>query len=311
MTLLAVHPLALPLTVFGLVLTLWLLGLLVVDSRKQRMRVEVAAPETTGPTWLEESIGASHGFRIEEALSLGASAEKRSDRVLFLGLLVLFTFAWAIFTSMLIGLGIALLVYVFVRRVQSLRRGKRSAEAQKSSLFAMRLGTRVLRAGHTLSGMFRVLAREVPGSVGRSFAEIVHREELGESTEDAIGAVLLKSDITEMRAFGLTLLIQSGAGGDPSIVTDRLTQSMEERARILRKTRTLLAYGRTTATALVILSFLLFFSLSFLQEGYWEFLLNDPVGRSMLAVSVILMGIGLHVVQRYVRSDVVYSRAAS
>ena len=45
MTLLAVHPLALPLTVFGLVLTLWLLGLLVVDSRKQRMRVEVAAPE--------------------------------------------------------------------------------------------------------------------------------------------------------------------------------------------------------------------------------------------------------------------------
>lgn len=308
MIVLAAHPMVLPLTVFGLVLSLWLLGVLFYEDRKRRLSLRADGPVPSEPTWLQESLGADSSFTISDEIPGDSTEERREVRLVFVVSLVIFTLLWLITQVIFVALAVGALAYVFLRRLQSLRQGKKEVEEQASCLFAMRLGNRTLRAGHTLSGMFRVLARETPGSVGRTFAEIVHREELGDSTEHAISEVLLKSHITELRRFGLTILIQLGAGGDPSIVIDRLSQSMDERTRILRKTRTLLTYGRITAKILVVLMLVLFFAMSYLHDGYWEFLFKDPLGQMMFVICAILIVTGLILVQRYVRSDVVYSR---
>ena len=311
MIVLAAHPVVLPLTVFGLVLSLWLLGVLFYEDRKRHLSLRAPAPVPSGPTWLQETLDADSSFTVSDEIPGDLTEGRREVRFIFVVSLAVFTLLWLITQMILVALAVGALVYVVFRRLQSLRQGKREVEEQASCLFAMRLGTRTLRAGHTLSGMFRVLARETPGSVGRSFTEIVHREELGDTTEHAISEVLLKSHVTELRRFGLAILIQLGAGGDPSIVIDQLSQSMSERSRVLRKTRTLLTYGRITAKILVVLMLVLFFSISYLHDGYWEFLLKDPRGQLMFAISAILIVIGLILVQRYVRGDVVYSRIAT
>lgn len=210
---------------------------------------------------------------------------------------------WFLTGSAALGV-VALLAWQAGRRILRAQRVDRNFAAEElHALSAIGTATRALRAGIPLSGVVSILANESKGEAGAAFREIMQREGMGEELPSAIRRVLLQSRLAALRAFGLALLMQVKAGGNIADTSDRLARSLVERNRVRRRARTIVAYGRAAAIVLGLLPVAIIPLLSLNVDGYAEFLLDRPVGNTLLAASALLIASGLLMVQRLCRID--------
>lgn len=218
---------------------------------------------------------------------------------------------WIGFQQPLLAAGAMLLWMGGVRILRNRRRMRQESEELQHAVEAVGSAGRALRSGIPLSGVLRILARESQGETRQAFKEIESREALGEDLASSIEAVLLTSAIPALRAFGLALIQQIGSGGNLAEVTDRLARSLVERSRVRRRTRTILAYGRSAAITLFITPLLAVPVLSHLLEGYWALLFESPSGQVLLVIATGLLVVGAASIQRITEVDRVSTRGAA
>lgn len=203
----------------------------------------------------------------------------------------------------------AMMLWVGTVRVMRTR-GRRRAESDELQNAVEAIGTagRALRSGIPLPGVLRILASESRGETQRAFREIEARGSLGEDLASSIQSVLLASPIPALRAFGLALIQQVAAGGNLAEVTDRLARSLVERSRIRRRMRTILAYGRSAAIALVLTPLLVVPMLCQLLDGYADLLFRSSTGHVLLIIAAAMLMTGVAVIQRLTGVDHVSAR---
>lgn len=198
----------------------------------------------------------------------------------------------------------ALVLWSGTNWVLSARRRHRLAlEEERHAIEAIAAASRALRAGIPVGGMLDFLAAESHGEAGRAFREIVQREGVGEEMGSAIRRVLLDSSLPALRAFGLTILTQIGAGGDIADTTDRLARSLVERGRMRRRARTIMAYTRTAALVLAALPAIVVPLLCLLIEDYAELMLHRPWGNGLLTLAAGMVVVGVILMQRLSRLE--------
>lgn len=218
---------------------------------------------------------------------------------------------WIGFRQPLLAAGAMLLWMGGVRIFRARRRMRRESEELQHAVEAVGSAGRALRSGIPLSGVLRILASESRGDTQRAFREIESREALGEDLTSSIQAVLLTSPIPALRAFGLALIQQVGSGGNLAEVTDRLARSLVERSRVRRRTKTILAYGRSAAIVLTGTPLLAVPMLSQLLEGYSALLFDTPTGHVLLVIAAALMVVGAASIQRMTEVDRITARGAA
>ena len=189
--------------------------------------------------------------------------------------------------------------------LQARTRHRIAMEQERCALHAINTAGRALGAGIPITGVLQILAAEGEGDAGRAFQEIVQRENLGEELPSIIRRVLLNSPLPALRAFGLALLVQFDAGGNIAGTTDRLARSLIERSRVRRRTQTIVAYGRTTANLIALGPVFALPLMSMSIDGYSDFILNRPSGNILLAVSTMMLVVGLVSVHRMSRIEVI------
>ncbi|MBC03139.1 MAG: hypothetical protein CMJ34_07530 [Phycisphaerae bacterium] len=199
----------------------------------------------------------------------------------------------AIFATIAFGSGFA--IATLLRRS-----GRRRAEVQegRNALAAIETATRVLRAGIPMPGMLEVLARDAEGDAGASFKEVLRREELGEPLADAIRSTLLRSDLAELRAFGMALLVHVEVGGNLVDICDRLGKTILERGRIQRRAEAIVTYGRIAGGVLSIAPFVVVPVVGISIDDYFDLLFNRPVGNALLVVALVMVIVGTFMLQR-------------
>jgi tight adherence protein B len=189
----------------------------------------------------------------------------------------------------------------------SLLRTRRERQVEERELqFAIdAIGSagRALRSGIPMTGVLGILAEEGRGQTQLAFREIVSREALGEDLASSVRAVLLPSRIPALRSFGLALIQQISAGGNLSDVTDRLAMSLVERARVRRRIRTILAYGRSAAIVLSITPLIAVPVLCQLVEGYSNLLFDSAKGQVLLVMAALMIVVGGVSIQRMTGID--------
>jgi Flp pilus assembly protein TadB len=218
------------------------------------------------------------------------------------------------------GLGVALLLWIAADRpllgaaffavwqaafalLRARARSAREREEEQHAVEAISTASRALRAGIPLSGMLQILAAEGRGETGAAFREIVQRESLGEELGTAVRGVLLRSPIPALRAFGLSIAVQVSAGGNLAETTDRLAQSLVDRARMRRRARAIIAYSRAATSVLALSPVLAVSVMCAMLDGYAEFLLGTTGGNMMLASAVLMIVAGLLIIQRLARIE--------
>lgn len=198
------------------------------------------------------------------------------------------------------GLAFASFAVAFgtVSVVRSRIRAQRAEREERDVLDAIGTAAVGLRAGIPLAGVLQILAAESRGEPGRAFREVARRESMGQDFPGAVERVLVGSRLVALRMFGLALLVHASAGGNLSAASDRIARSLIDRARMRRRTRTILAYGLFAANFLAVAPVLAFVVISVQLEEYSDLMLNQPIGHLLLGIAATLVVVGLVAVRR-------------
>lgn len=227
----------------------------------------------------------SVGFFVLLILLLGSTA--------FFGVMVITRNAML---SVTFGLCLALLPLFYVGSKK--RRRMRKFERQLPD--ALELVSRALKAGHAFSSGMQLAADEFDDPLGTEFQATLDEINFGVSVGDALKNLSVRVDCPDLKYFIVSVIIQRETGGNLAEITENIARLIRERFKLRGRIRVLSAEGKLSAAVLVGLPFLVVLALRLMNPSYIATLVEDPMGRTMAVVAVVLMGLGILVMRKMI-----------
>ena len=293
-------------SVFGLVLSVWLIAIMAFSIRRamrvQRVERRLGMDEQEGPSrvvrlWHEgrettttvplNRSGNILWRRLSQHLrDVGWAAD---PRVVALGLLVatgaVFGSVWVALGSWIpaavIGSTVVLAFFTYTNYLVE----KRTATFEKQFADALSMVGRSLRAGQPLLSGIQLASQQLPAPVCDVFAEVCQQHAFGVPLDDALRSVGTKYASRDLRLFTTAVVIQLHTGGNLADLMDRLAHVIRERMRLSRRVRVLTAQTRFSTRILTALPFIVFFLVNLLNPGYMKPLFTTSAGQMMLLVA--------------------------
>jgi tight adherence protein B len=160
---------------------------------------------------------------------------------------------------------------------------------------------RSLRAGNPFSASMKAVANEMPDPVAMEFGTTFDETNYGLDLDDALHNLGERAGSEEVHYFITAVLIQRTTGGNLASVLNKLATVLRSRARTYREINIQAGEMRTSARILIALPFVVAGAVSIFNPGYLSVFVEDPVGRIVAVVQIILMVIGYLVMRRMIR----------
>ena len=160
---------------------------------------------------------------------------------------------------------------------------------EKQLVEALDLGARSLRAGHPLSGAFKLIAQEIGAPVSIIFSDIIEQEQLGVSLQRALLNASQRSRSPDMKIFATSVVIQLRSGGNLADMIDRVAWVVRERMRLHRRARILTAEAQMSKWVLLALPTGMFVLLNIINPEYMDPFFNTFLGQIMMAIAVAML----------------------
>jgi len=305
---------------FGLVLSIWLVGVLLWSLRKKKRIDQVAdrlrlvqsagakssalPDENEGRVlrlWRDGQEATTVVPGLDGSQSIIASLERyridagleSSLRALILGALGLLAFAAAVAylltASVMMAIAAPIAVAVLCYILVSSRVARRQAIFERQLVDGLELAARSLRVGHPLVGSFRMISEEIGAPVGLLFGEVCQQQELGISLDEALRGVSARTHSDDLKLFATSVIIQLRSGGNLADMMERVANVIRERNRLARRVRVLTAQTQMSKRILLALPFFVFVLLNLINPEYMRPLYSTLTGQIIMAVA----GIGL------------------
>ena len=190
------------------------------------------------------------------------------------------------------------------------RRRLRAFEDQLSQ--TLNLWVNALRSGYSVLQSMEAIATELPPPVSTEFERVVQEVRLGLSVPQALANMLRRMPSEDLDLIVTAVNIQREVGGNLAEVLDTISFTIRERVRIKGEIRTLTAQGRLSGWIVSLLPIFLAFVLLGINADYMSQLWVDlpprigpiPCGWIVIAIGLIMMGIGIYIIQRIVDIEV-------
>jgi tight adherence protein B len=195
-------------------------------------------------------------------------------------------------------LGMIPFFYIFFKK------GKRMQKFQGQLPDALDLMARSLKAGHALSGGLKMVADEFGDPIGIEFAKTLNEINLGVGVPEALKNLSQRVDCIDLNFFVTSILIQRETGGNLAEILENIARLIRERFKLYGRIRVLSAEGKFSAIILVALPFLIALVISLLNPGYIQILIVDPIGPVFIAISLVLMILGIITMSRMIKIKV-------
>lgn len=183
------------------------------------------------------------------------------------------------------------------------RRARVFADFIKEFPNAIDIVTRGIRSGLPLKDCLAMIAQESAEPVRSEFARLVDDEKLGIPLTDAVQRLADRVPVTEAAFFATVIAMQAETGGRLSEALGNLSQVMREHARMRAKIRAMSMEAKSSGIIIgsmpVVVAALVFF----VAPDYIRPLFETGVGRLVLAMSVIWMGVGVFVMRQMINFD--------
>jgi tight adherence protein B len=180
------------------------------------------------------------------------------------------------------------------------QRGKRLAEFERQFPEALDFMARSVRAGHAFSVALELLASETPDPLGFEFRKMAHELNLGSPFNVAMGNLVTRVPLIDVRFFVSTVLLQRETGGNLAETLTNLAHLIRERFRLKGAVKAAAAHGKITATVLTLLPIVLAVGLSGVAPTYLSGMAKDPTGRYLILGSIIGQLLGFVVMKKIV-----------
>lgn len=185
-----------------------------------------------------------------------------------------------------------------------LRGVQRIVTIEKQLPDALDLMVRAQQSGHAFVSALQITATESRAPISVELRKVFDEINLGMSVQSAMNHLAARVDSKEIRYFVVAVLIQNETGGNLADVLRKTATLIRERQKIAGVVRVLSAEGRISAWILSVMPFLLAFLLHLINPEFVSALWKDPLGLSMLGVSLGLMLVGVFWMSRLVQIKV-------
>jgi tight adherence protein B len=302
---------------FGLVLSVWLLGVLLWAMKRRRRAIEVERRLQFVHPDMQDALGGRvlrlwHDGRLAttvvpgragngglivklQRLRMDAGWESPLASAIFsLAAIVVVSSVGAYLLTLSVVAAIAMPLasllgcYIYVTQ----RIAKRRMVFEGQLIDALDLAARSLRVGHPLVGSFRMISEELPAPIGELFGEVCQQQQLGVAMEQALREIARRTESDDLKLFATCVVIQIKSGGNLADMMERLANVIRERNRLARRVRVLTAQTQFSKRILLALPFFIFVLLSTLNPGYMRPLLTTPLGHLLLTCSAVGLFLG-------------------
>jgi tight adherence protein B len=183
-------------------------------------------------------------------------------------------------------------------------RARRSRQLSEQLPEALDMMARSLRAGHALSSAFQLVATEMPEPISVEFARAFEEQRLGIALERAVREMAARAPANgDLKIFAVSTIIQKETGGNLAEILDGIASTVRERYRFFGKLRSLTAEGRMSAWFVSLMPLVITVFLVLTQPAYMIRLVDNDLGRTILAGGTGAWVLGVVWFQRLTQFD--------
>ncbi|MFL6446384.1 MAG: type II secretion system F family protein [Bryobacteraceae bacterium] len=300
------------LCLFAVILIVVAIGHSVIESRRKKQVTKiletVSAREQVSPVLLLDPVtkgdllqkfvkGLNAAERLNSILSqsgLDWTLTKWTSRTLlaaFLGLVCGIWIhhrglTWLVVPAFAVGFSLLPLGYV------GMKRSKRLGKFEEQFPDALDFLTRAMRAGHGFAVSFELICEEIPDPLGKEFRTFFNEQNLGAPLETAMGNLVSRVPLLDVRFFASAVILQRQTGGNLGEILNRLSAVIRGRFQLKGKVKAASAHGRMTSLILTLLPVGTMLGLTLVAPTYLQSMADDPDGRKLItaAISALIMG---------------------
>lgn len=171
-------------------------------------------------------------------------------------------------------------------------RRRRTAALAAGLAPALQLLVDNLRVGRDLVSAMAEVAKAADEPVATIFSTVVAEVRLGARVDAAIAAIADAEGDRHLDVVSSAIGLNAEFGGNLVEILSSVIESIEEEDRLRRDIDSLTADGRLSSTVLLVLPVITLVVVSVLSPGYASPLLEDPLGRMLSMVGVVLALVG-------------------
>lgn len=183
------------------------------------------------------------------------------------------------------------------------RRKKRIAQFQDQLETTLRTLAGAVRVGLGIRQAFALVAEQSLEPTRYEFTRVIGINNVGVSILDALDQLAGRMTNPETRMLARVIRVQSKTGGDLASVLDNLAATIRDRRRLARRVNAITAQGRATGWLLGMLPIGVGMFIVFTQPMLRDGMLLTPLGRILLAASLILDAIAVFTLSRITKVD--------
>jgi tight adherence protein B len=199
--------------------------------------------------------------------------------------------------ALLMAVGTALIPLLLLAR----QRRARLQQVQQQLPEVADLIARSLRAGHALPATLKMVAEEMPAPICDEFGQVADEIQYELGLPAALHGLAQRIPLDDLRFLVIAILIQRDTGGNLAELMQNMSHLIRERLKLLGRIKALSAEGLLSGWILFLLPVAMALLLSIVNPSYLARLVEDPIGKVMLAIALLQMLVGglwmRHIVQ--------------
>lgn len=160
-----------------------------------------------------------------------------------------------------------------------------------------------VRSGQTLSETMDLVSKEIKGPLGSEFAYGHSQLELGHSPLSVMNRMVRRIPIPEFRIFATAVVVHRRAGGNLSLLTERMAHAARDRQDVRSHLMAVTSGSRLSAVGMVAGSIIAVALIAWLEPVYIQPFLTHPSGPYLIAGAVGLQILGGIWVWRILKSS--------
>lgn len=190
------------------------------------------------------------------------------------------------------GILLSALVPVAGKLALKVMRTRRCRAFEKQLDPTLRILASALRAGQSLTIGISSVAKDAEDPMSEELNRIVNENRIGRDLVEAMLESADRMDSEDFRWFAEAVEVQRDTGGNLNDIIDVVAETIRDRAEIREKINAYASEGKASMWVLMALPVGLALAYSVMRPGYIDPLLTTSAGRLLLALSVVLYGIG-------------------
>ena len=162
---------------------------------------------------------------------------------------------------------------------------------------------RGVKAGLPLLDCLKMITIEAPEPVKSEFRAIVETQAIGMPLGEACAKLYEQMPVPEANFFGIVVSIQQRSGGNLAEALGNLSRVLRDRKKMKAKIQAMSQEAKASAGIIGALPLAVMTLVYITSPNYISLLWTEPLGRVMLAASVVWMSMGVMVMKKMINFD--------